>query len=218
MSVNAGGLSSCSKRECLSGRPCSQDANHLSHPVGLREDDPSGHRLHLLRIACHIQDGQIRKALAVGPGHRPAIGPRQANVSQQGIEGNPACRSSRACPPLAASMTSNPVSFNPATAISRTNGSSSTTRTFIRSALAQVPPVWRSFAKTALDAIQFQKCASAKSWPSFWLEGEPGALGSPTFQFAMSSLRENQPDSDRSPDGQAVKSVLDDLGDVRIDA
>ena len=89
MAVNAGGLAACSKRDCLLGYACFQDANHLSHPVGLRDDDPSGDRLHLLHVACHIQDGQIGKALAVGLGHRPAIGSRQANVGQQGIEGDP---------------------------------------------------------------------------------------------------------------------------------
>ena len=73
----------------FSSRPCFQDANHLSHPVRLREDDPAGDGLHPLGIACHVQDGQIGKALAVGLGHRPAIGSRQANVGQQGIDGDP---------------------------------------------------------------------------------------------------------------------------------
>jgi hypothetical protein len=82
LSVNAEGLAPCSKRDCLSSCPHSQDANHLSHPVRLGEDDPAGDRLHFLRITCDIEDRQIGKALAVGPRHGLAVGSRQAYVGQ----------------------------------------------------------------------------------------------------------------------------------------
>ena len=58
--------------------PCSQDADHLSLPVGLRDDDLFRNRPHSPRIPYHIQDRQVREALAVGPWppprHRPLAG------------------------------------------------------------------------------------------------------------------------------------------------
>jgi hypothetical protein len=149
------GLARCSTSDCLSSRPCSQNADHLSDPVGLREDDPSRHRLYLLRIPRHVQDWQIGKSLAVGPGHRLAVGSRQANVGQQGINGCPALPEVQGLTAAGRFGDLEPASSNAATAISRTNGSSSTIKTFIRSALARVPPLWRLLALIALGAIQF---------------------------------------------------------------
>jgi hypothetical protein len=49
----------------------------------------TGTLLHLLRIPCHIDDGQMREALAEGLGPSQAIGSWQANVDQQGTRRDP---------------------------------------------------------------------------------------------------------------------------------
>ena len=54
--------------------------------------------LHLLRVACHIQNGQIRETLAVSPSHLPAIGFGQANVGQQDIYSNSSLQKSESLP------------------------------------------------------------------------------------------------------------------------
>src|SRR5918993_5177543 len=65
-----------------------QEADDLAHRVGLRDDDASHHRLHLLRIAGHVQNRQSRETLAISPRDFPAVCFRHADVGQQGINGN----------------------------------------------------------------------------------------------------------------------------------
>ena len=52
----------------------------------------------MLCIACHIQGGQIGEALALSPGHGPAMGSRQADVGQQGIDGDPSVQAFHSLP------------------------------------------------------------------------------------------------------------------------
>jgi hypothetical protein len=65
-----------------------QEPDDLVPRIGLREHDPTCDRLHLLCIAGHVQDRQVREALAIGPRYFPAVCFRHADVGQQSINGN----------------------------------------------------------------------------------------------------------------------------------
>ena len=90
--------------ERLSERSPSQAAHVSRMPItcailyGFARMIPPGTGCISLCIACHVQDGQVGEALAVGLGHRPAIGPRQADVGQQHINGDPGLQESQGLP------------------------------------------------------------------------------------------------------------------------